>query len=52
MEVETLERVKDEESKCFESHKIFFDFNILIRIKESMVDVSSDCIALALQVSH
>jgi hypothetical protein len=51
MEVETLERIKDEEAKRFERHKIFFDFNVLIRIKESMVDVSSSCIALALEES-
>eukprot|EP01018_Ginkgo_biloba_P022435 Gb_27159 [translate_table: standard] len=51
MEVETLERIKDEESKLFKSHKITFDFNVLIRIKESMVDVSSSCIALALEES-
>lgn len=51
MEVETLERIKDEEAKRFERHKIFFDFNVLIRIKESMVDVSSNCIALALEES-
>lgn len=52
MEVEALERIKDEESKLFERNKIFFDFNVLIRIKESMVDVSSRCIALALEVSE
>ncbi|KAH9290154.1 hypothetical protein KI387_034271, partial [Taxus chinensis] len=51
MEMETLERGKDEESKCFESHKILFDFNVLTRIKEAMVDVSSDCITLALEES-
>jgi len=51
VEVEALESIKDEESKRFERHKIFFDFNVLIRIKESMVDVSSSCIALALEES-
>jgi len=51
IEVEALERIKDEESKLFERNKIFFDFNVLIRIKESMVDVSSRCIALALEES-
>lgn len=45
-----MERTKDEEAKKFQSHKIHFDFNILIRIKESMVDVSSSCMELALRV--
>ena len=52
MEVEALERTKDEEAKCFERHKIFFDFNVLIRIKESMVDVSSSLMASTLEVSE
>ena len=52
MEVEALERTKDEEEKCFKRHKIFFDFNVLIRIKESMVDVSSSLMASALEVSE
>lgn len=49
-EIETLERTKDEESKKFQSHNIHFDFHILVQIKESMVDVSSNCMELALQV--
>lgn len=49
-ELDALERTKDEESKRFQSHNIHFDFNILMRIKESMVDVSSSCMELALQV--
>ena len=52
MEVEALERTKDEEAKCFKRHKIFFDFNVLIRIKESMVDVSSSLMVLELEVSE
>ncbi|CAK9152492.1 unnamed protein product [Ilex paraguariensis] len=48
-EMDTLERTKDEESKKFQSHKINFDFNILVRIKELMVDVSSSCMELALK---
>ncbi|XP_010103785.2 uncharacterized protein At4g04980 [Morus notabilis] len=48
-EIDALERSKDEESKRFESHNITFDFNILVRIKESMVDVSSSCMELALE---
>ena len=50
--VEALERIKDEEYKRFKKHKNFFDFNVLIHIKESMVDVSSRCIALTLEVSE
>ncbi|KAL0001890.1 hypothetical protein SO802_015671 [Lithocarpus litseifolius] len=48
-EVDALERTKDEESKRLQSHNIHFDFNILVQIKESMVDVSSSCIELALK---
>ncbi|KAK2644124.1 hypothetical protein Ddye_019319 [Dipteronia dyeriana] len=49
-EIEALERTKDEEyiSK-FKSHNIHFDFQILIKIKELMVDISSNCIELALK---
>ncbi|KAK3028500.1 hypothetical protein RJ639_038568 [Escallonia herrerae] len=48
-ELDTLERTKDDESKKFLSHKIHFDFGILVRIKELMVDVSSSCMELALK---
>ncbi|XP_059659313.1 formin-like protein 5 [Cornus florida] len=48
-ELDALERTKDEESKKFQSHKIIFDFSILIKIKELMVDVSSSCMELALK---
>ncbi|OVA00537.1 hypothetical protein BVC80_9087g23 [Macleaya cordata] len=48
-EIDTLERSKDEEAKRFQSHNIHFDFNILVKIKESMVDVSSGCMELALK---
>ncbi|XP_017221202.1 uncharacterized protein At4g04980 [Daucus carota subsp. sativus] len=48
-ELDTLERTKDEESKKFQSHKIVFDFGILVRIKELMVDVSANCMELALK---
>lgn len=51
VQLDTLERTKDEESKKFKSQKIHFDFSILIRIKELMVDVSSGCMELALKVS-
>lgn len=49
-EVDALERTKDEDSKRLHSHNIHFDFNIFVRIKESMVDVSSSCMELALKV--
>ncbi|CAK7350648.1 unnamed protein product [Dovyalis caffra] len=48
-DLDTLERTKDEESKKFQSHNIDFDFHILVQIKESMVDVSSNCMELALK---
>lgn len=48
--MDALERTKDEESKRMQSRNIHFDFNILLQIKESMVDVSSSCIELALKV--
>lgn len=48
--IEGLERTKDEETKKFQSHNIQFDFQILVKIKELMVDVSSNCMELALKV--
>ncbi|XP_057433780.1 uncharacterized protein At4g04980-like isoform X2 [Lotus japonicus] len=51
-ELDTLERTKDEESKKFKGHNIEFDFYILVKIKEAMVDVSSNCMELALKVSR
>lgn len=49
-DVDALDRTKDEESKRFRGHGIQFDFGVLIRIKEAMVDVSSSCMELALKV--
>ncbi|XP_027062391.1 uncharacterized protein [Coffea arabica] len=49
VDIELLDRSKDEDSKHLRSHDIDFDFNILIRIKELMVDVSSACMELALK---
>jgi len=51
-ELDCLERTKDEESKKFKSHNIEFDFYIFIKIKEAMVDVSSNCMEVALKVTH
>ncbi|KAF2588139.1 hypothetical protein F2Q70_00041873 [Brassica cretica] len=48
-EIETLDQIKAEEEKTFKRHNIPFDFSILTRIKESMVDISSGCIELALK---
>ncbi|XWS19562.1 hypothetical protein CRYUN_Cryun31cG0026100 [Craigia yunnanensis] len=48
-EIDALERTKDEESKTFKSHNIDFDFEILVRIKEALVDVSSNCMELAMK---
>ncbi|WJX26582.1 hypothetical protein P8452_15484 [Trifolium repens] len=48
-ELDALERTKDEESKKFKGHNIEFDFYILVKIKEAMVDVSSNCMELALK---
>ncbi|XP_038988200.1 uncharacterized protein LOC103709903 isoform X2 [Phoenix dactylifera] len=50
-EVDVIERTKDEESKRFQIHNIDFDFGVLLRIKESMVDLSSNCIEMALKES-
>ncbi|KAJ4977077.1 hypothetical protein NE237_002183 [Protea cynaroides] len=49
VELDALERTKDDDSKKFQSYKIHFDFNILVRIKELLVDVSSNCMELALK---
>lgn len=49
VEIDSLERTKDEESKKLQSHNIQLDFSILVRIKESIVDVSSNCMELALK---
>ncbi|KDO75856.1 hypothetical protein CISIN_1g040520mg [Citrus sinensis] len=51
-DIEALERTKDEESKKLQSHNIHFDFHILIKIKELMVDVSSNCMEFALKESR
>ncbi|KAG5387309.1 hypothetical protein IGI04_038779 [Brassica rapa subsp. trilocularis] len=48
-EIETLDQIKAEDEKTFKRHNIPFDFSILTQIKESMVDISSGCIELALK---
>ncbi|KAF8691668.1 hypothetical protein HU200_040051 [Digitaria exilis] len=51
-DVDMIERNKDEEAKRFQSHSIHFDFGLLVRIKECMVDLSSNCMELALKESE
>ncbi|KAL4387308.1 hypothetical protein GQ457_09G002230 [Hibiscus cannabinus] len=48
-EIDALEQTKDEESKKYMSYNIQFDFQILVRIKEAMVDVSSNCMEIAMK---
>lgn len=48
-DLDTLERTKDDELKKFKSQNIHFDFGILVRIKELMVEVSSNCMEFALK---
>ncbi|KAL4313232.1 hypothetical protein GQ457_01G033340 [Hibiscus cannabinus] len=49
VELDAIERIKDEESRNYRRHGIDFDFNIFVTIKELMVDVSSSCMELALK---
>lgn len=51
LELDAFERSKDEESKKFKSHNIDFEFHIVTKIRESMVNLSSNCMELALKVS-
>ncbi|KDP39350.1 hypothetical protein JCGZ_01107 [Jatropha curcas] len=48
-EMDAIERNKDEESKNFKNHDIIFDFLMITRVKESMVDLSSDFMESALK---
>ncbi|CAA7046940.1 unnamed protein product [Microthlaspi erraticum] len=48
-EIETVERTKDEEARMFKRHNINIDFEVLDKVKETMVDVSSNCMELALK---
>ncbi|KAG8658414.1 hypothetical protein MANES_03G146300v8 [Manihot esculenta] len=49
VQVDAFERNKDEESKKFKSHNIEFDFLMFTRVKESVIDLSSGCMELALK---
>lgn len=46
-----IERDKEKEMKKFQSQNLTFDYKIITRIKEAMVDVSSRCIEMALKES-
>ncbi|KFK32235.1 hypothetical protein AALP_AA6G215200 [Arabis alpina] len=48
-EIETVDRTKDEEAKLFQRYNINIDFEVLVQVKETMVDVSSNCMELALK---
>ncbi|XP_010431921.1 PREDICTED: uncharacterized protein At4g04980 [Camelina sativa] len=48
-EIETVERTKDEDAKMFQRYNINIDFEVLVQVKETMVDVSSNCMELALK---
>ncbi|CAN1810750.1 Uncharacterized protein At4g04980 [Linum perenne] len=48
-EVDAFERIKDEECKKFKSYNIEFDLQILVQIKEAVVDLSSNCMELAIK---
>lgn len=47
----SIERNEEGELKKFQSQNLTFDYNIIPRIKEEMVDVSSRCIEMALKDS-
>ncbi|KAJ6751326.1 hypothetical protein OIU85_001821 [Salix viminalis] len=49
LQLDAFERSKDEESRKFKSHNIDFEFHIVTKIRESMVDLSSSCMELALK---
>ena len=49
--MDAFERNKDDECKKFKSHNIEFDLQILVQIKEAVVDLSSNCMELAMKVN-
>lgn len=51
-DVEIIERTKDEDIARFLSQKIVFSFEMMIRIKEAVVGLSSKSLALALKESQ
>ena len=48
--METIERTKDDDISRFQTQKIHFNFDMIVRIKEAMVGLSSRSLALALRV--
>ncbi|CAL1397914.1 unnamed protein product [Linum trigynum] len=48
-DMDAFERNKEEECKRFKNHNIEFDLQILVQIKEAVVDLSSNCMELALK---
>eukprot|EP00250_Pteridium_aquilinum_P021412 c25114_g5_i1 orf=700-3336(-) len=51
-DVEVIERTKDEDIMRFRSQKIFLSFDIIVRIKEAVVGLSSRSLALAMKESQ
>jgi len=51
-DVDMVERNREEETRRLQSHGVHFDFSVLVRIKEGMVDLSSACMELALKESQ
>ncbi|KAJ8774098.1 hypothetical protein K2173_009529 [Erythroxylum novogranatense] len=49
LELDAFERNKDDEVKNFKSHNIDFDFHAFTRLREAMLDLSSNCMELALK---
>ncbi|CAN1284234.1 Uncharacterized protein At4g04980, partial [Linum perenne] len=49
-DLDAFERTKDEECKKFKGHNIEFDLQVLVQIKEAVVDLSSNCMEMALKV--
>ncbi|CAN1284229.1 Uncharacterized protein At4g04980 [Linum perenne] len=50
-DLDAFERTKDEECKKFKGHNIEFDLQVLVQIKEAVVDLSSNCMEMALKDS-
>ncbi|CAN1284224.1 Uncharacterized protein At4g04980 [Linum perenne] len=48
-DLDAFERTKDEECKKFKGHNIEFDLQVLVQIKEAVVDLSSNCMEMALK---
>eukprot|EP00249_Psilotum_nudum_P008774 c21500_g1_i2 orf=419-3229(+) len=52
VKIEAIDRTKDEDAKHFTTQNIHFSFDMVIRVKEAMVDLSSSLSALALKESN